>query len=192
MNEGLKTCGRPSRARYASGCRCYMCRVANTEYEYGRTHGAEPRMVGYPQVLKARKKVQAWLDEGKSLREVCRATGVGRSAMRTLMSGEHANAPRHANGKPKVPKRMSRKNYDAIMGCDDPTCPGGNTLVDATSLNNALGWLYAHGMTPYRVAKASGIPLGSIYSIGKKGTCTYRTLARVAAAAEELKAEALR
>lgn len=191
MNEGLKTCGKPSRGRYAQGCRCFMCKVANTDYERERTHGAKPRMVGYPQVLKARKKVQGWLDEGRSLREICRATGVGRSAMRTLMKGEHPNAARHANGRPKVPKRMSRGNYDAIMGCSDPIAPGDNTLVDATSLNNALKWLYAHGVTPYRVSKVSGIPLGSIYHLGEKGQCTYATLARLTAAAKELKAEAL-
>lgn len=40
MNEGVKTCGRPPRGRYASGCRCNACKSANDKYEYERVRGA--------------------------------------------------------------------------------------------------------------------------------------------------------
>lgn len=187
------TCGSPSRGRYVQGCRCYLCRVANAEYSRehaNRKKGSQDTpMVGGHAVGKARKKVQGWLDEGYSLREICRATGVNRNAMRTLMSGKHRNAARFENGKPKQSRRMTRRNYEAIMACDRPVSPKGGQIVDAASLNNALAWLYARGVTPYQVSKASGIPLGSIYHIGAKEKCTIKTLARLASAAEELKRE---
>ena len=193
MNEGKTTCGNPSRGRYIQGCRCYMCRVANADY--ARKQASRPKgsrdtaMVGRQSVKRARDRVMGWIGDGYSLREICRATGVNRNAMRTLVSGEHPNAARFSDGRPKKPKRMSRGNYDAIMGCDEPKAPKGGQRVYAASLNNALAWLYAHGVTPYRVSKASGIPLGTIYHIGDRGQCTVKTLARLAAAAEELKRE---
>ena len=182
MNEGKASCGKPSRGRYVQGCRCYLCRVANADYarEYRKSTKA---MVTKYSTAKARKKVQAWLDEGYSLREIFRATGVGRNPMRTLMTGKHHNAATFKNGRPRASKRMSRANYDKIMKCDRICAPRPNQIVDATALNNALAYLYAHGVTPYRVAKESGIPLGSIYSIGSKEKCTVKTLARLTAAA---------
>ena len=192
MNEGMTTCGRPSRGRYVQGCRCYMCRVANAEYAREQPkQGKRSAMVGRTQTAKARRKVQGWLDAGYPLREISRATAISRNALRTLLKGEHAHAPRFANGKPKASARMSRANYEKIMKCDRPSAPVGGKIVDAASLNSALSWLYSHGVTPYRVAKESGIPLGTIYSLGGKASCEYRTLARLAGAAERLKEEAV-
>ena len=147
-------------------------------------------MVGAQSVIKARKRVQGWLDEGHTLREICRATGVNRNAMRTLISGKHHHARTKKNGKPYTSKRMSRKNYDAIMGCDRIVAPRGCQLVDAASVNNALAYLYARGVRPCQVAELSGIPDGTIRSLGKREKCTYKTLARIYMAAEELKAVA--
>ena len=192
MNEGKTTCGKPSRGRYTMGCRCYMCRVANAEYEQKRL--CEPKrkssMVGAQSVIKARKRVQGWLDDGYTLREICRATGVNRNAMRTLISGKHHHARTKKNGKPYTSKRMSRKNYDAIMGCKKIVAPRGCQLVDAASVNKALAYLYARGVRPCQVAELSGIPDGTIRSLGKREKCTYKTLARIYMAAEELKAVA--
>lgn len=152
MNEGMTTCGKPSRGRYVQGCRCYMCRAANADYSRENAHskGKRTAMVTNPDgVTKARRKVQGWLDEGYSMREVSRATGINRKVLKTLLTGEHQNAKRYKDGRPRLPHRMSRKNYEAIMGLDKPNAPAGGQIVDARSLNNALSWLYAHGATPY-------------------------------------------
>lgn len=192
MNEGMTTCGKPSRGRYVQGCRCYMCRVANAEYAREQPkQGKRSAMVGRSATYKARRKVQGWLDAGYPLREISRATQINRNVLKTLLTGEHAHAPRFANGKPKASARMSRANYEKIMKYDRPSAPVGGKIVDARSLNAALSWLYSHGVTPYRVAKESGIPLGTIYSLGEKASCEYRTLARLAGAAERLKEEAV-
>ena len=87
---------------------------------------------------------------------------------------------------------MSRANYERIMECEAICAPRPNQLVDASSLNRALAYLYAHGVTPYKVAKESGIPIGTIYHLGKRDKCNYGTLAKIAGAAERLKAEAER
>ena len=186
MNEGVTSCGKPSRGRYVQGCRCYLCRVANADYarEYKKSTSA---MVTQASTIKARKKVQAWLDEGYSLREICRATGVGRNSMRTLMTGKHHNAAKFKNGSCKKSRRMSRTNYDKIMKCDSVCAPRPCQRVDATALNKSLEYLYGHGVTPYRVSKESGIPIGTIYNLGNRATCNYETLARLAGAAERLR-----
>ena len=150
----------------------------------------ERTMVGAQCVGKARKRVNGWLDEGHTLREICRATGVNRNAMRTLVSGKHHHARMKANGKPYTSKRMSRKNYDAIMGCEKIVAPRGCQLVDAAAVNKALSYLYARGVKPCQVAEVSGIPDGTIRSLGKREKCTYKTLALIYMAADELKAVA--
>ena len=192
MNEGLRTCGKPSRGRYAQGCRCYMCRVANADYERERMahKGRRGAMVSYTSTRRARKRVQEWLDAGYSLRGISRATGVGRTQLRTLLTGEHPNAKRYSSGKPHASHRMSRKNYEAIMRCEDPAAPASGTIVDAAALNATLAWLYGHGATPALVSRESGIPLGTIYALGEKGTCTYRTHARLRDAVARLVADA--
>ena len=194
MNEGMTSCGKPSRGRYSMGCRCYMCRAANAEYSLELKHREKgcksTAMVKGSSVSRARSRVQGWLDDGHTLREVCRATGVPLSSMKTLLRGKHEHARIKPNGKPYASKRMSRKNYDAIMKCKRIDAPMAQTLVDATSLNAALAYLYERGVTPYQVAKVSGIPHGTVYKIGKSDKCMYKTLERLAKAAEELKAVA--
>ena len=60
MNEGMTTCGKPSRGRYVQGCRCYMCRVANAEYAREQPkQGRRSAMVGRSATYKARRKRDA-------------------------------------------------------------------------------------------------------------------------------------
>lgn len=186
MNDSMTTCGKPSRSRYVQGCRCYMCRVANADYarDYKKSTTA---MVSGAATSKARKKVEGWLDEGYPLREICRATGISRSVMNTLLYGKHHNGAKYKNGTYKKSKRMSRENYKKIMKCERICAPRPKQMVDATAFNKSLAYLYAHGVTPYRIAMETGIPLGSIYAMGERETCSYMTLEKFTKAAEKLK-----
>ena len=182
----LKSCGNPSLDRYANGCRCHMCCKVNAEHQ--REWGEHDRtMVGKLQTTKARKKVRGWLDSGVPLREICRATGVNRTSMRTLLTGKHHHSAMREDGKPKLPKRMCRLNYEKIMLCDNPLSPMPRQRVDATSLNAAISWLDEHGVTRAELARASGISDGYAYCIGKRDKCDYETLRKVASAATKLK-----
>lgn len=109
MNEGARTCGRPSRGRYVSGCRCRACRIANDDYEYERARGAR-YMTTPEETERARRKVERWRGMGFGLRRIAAVTGVHRSTLRTLLTGKHANC----NG---PTKRMKLECYEQIMEC---------------------------------------------------------------------------
>lgn len=191
MNEGLTTCGRPSRGRYVQGCRCYMCRVANADYSrendaMRRAHRRrmdDDAMVGVASVQKCRRHVLDLLAHGWTKRGICAASGVGKSALSSLLDGHPRNPGRQI-------RRMKRENYKALMALDveRPRIAGGQ-VVDAKPVNDAIAWLTGHGMTRYRIAAESGIPLGSIYTIGRSGRCTQATAAKLARAARRLRRE---
>jgi len=109
MNEGIKTCGKPSRSRYIMGCRCNMCKSANDEYEYERVRGVR-YMTTPKETEKARRRVQKWRDKGFGLRKIAAVTGVHRSSLNTLMNHTHKNCGRKT-------KRMRLDNYEQIMEC---------------------------------------------------------------------------
>lgn len=194
MNEGVRSCGRPSRGRYNGGCRCWACTLANAAYEYERQHRA-PRdrstpMVGEQATRRARARVTGWLADGHSLREVCRATGVPRSSMRTLLYGKHHHAPVKPNGEPMVSKRLKRSSYDAIMRCDmDKRRIADGSYVDAKPVVDAIEWLVAHGVKRARIAREAGIPSATIYQLGKRDTVRFGTIRKIAPAAMRLKDE---
>lgn len=190
MNESLTTCGRPSRGRYVQGCRCYMCRVANAEYSLEQSHrrdgGRRPQdtpMTGASGVRRCRAHVLDLLAHGWTKRGICQASGVGRRTLDYLLDGHPRNP-----GKPIT--RMKRENYRALVALE-PERPyiAGGQLVDARPVLDAIAWLDAHGMTRYRIAKESGIPLGSIYAIGRSGRCLQSTAVKLARVAERLRAE---
>lgn len=156
MNEGTRTCGRPSRGRYVQGCRCYMCRVANAEYSSRHAHEGMTAMVGEAETAEARKRVNRWRGRGIGLRTIELWTGVPRTSLSTLVSGRHPNCS-------GLPKRMSRANYEAIM--DAAPDNARHSLVDARYANEALAKLRARGWTYPGIAEASGLPVSTIHAM---------------------------
>ena len=156
----MRSCGNPSRGSYVSGCRCYMCRVANAEYSLKHSHRdgtEETPMVGKAKTAAARRKVEGWRKRGIGLREVEFWTGVPRSSLQTLVSGNHQNC----NG---LPHRMSRRNHDAIMATHIPEkAPG--ALVDSALTLRMIDELHERGMSYAEMARRSGIPKATVYAI---------------------------
>lgn len=188
MNEGLKSCGKPSRGRYVQGCRCYMCRVANSEYALAHSHSEnERRVYGYYSVYRLRNRVTKLLDNGWTKRGICREAQVPRSTLATLMNG-HRNTPMKRDGEKKLTCKVSADFYNKVMALPlHPKKRADGELVDAAPVNAALDALYARGITPYSVAKESGIPLSTIYQMGEKKKCTYKTMKRLALASDRLR-----
>lgn len=194
-NEGVMDCGKSSRAMYAEGCRCFKCRVANANYErdrMARKRGELPKgetsMVSAALTAKARKRVMQLLGEGHSLREICAATGVPRSSMRTLVSGKHINARTVEDGRQKPSRRMCRDNYRKIMGCKRFPTPDGQ-LVDAAGYWRAVDYLLARGFTRSSIAAMTGTNVRTMY--GKRSNMvTFGRYRKLAAVAEDLKAMA--
>jgi len=193
MNEGLKTCGRPSRGRYVQGCRCFMCRVANAEYsvenaamkrEHRRRMDADA-MVGAHCVGRCRTHVLDLLAHGWTKRGICAAAGVNRKAVDYLLDGHPRNPGRQI-------RRMRRGNYRALMAleADHPYIAPGQ-LVDAQPVEEAIRWLVAHGMSVARISRESGIALPTVYHLRDKrgGRCEQQTAAKLARAARRLRRE---
>lgn len=171
MNDGLKTCGKPSRGRYVQGCRCYMCRVANAEYSREQSHrdGGErdTAMVGAEETAEARERVERWRRLGIGLREIEMWTGVNRSALATLVNGHHA----HGDG---PTSRMSRANHDAIMAAEVKRAPG--ALVPSRHARNALGKLVDAGWPKLRIAREAGVSYATVNKLAAgAGRCTAKT-----------------
>lgn len=193
MNEGLRTCGKPSRGRYVQGCRCFMCRVANADYSREndamrrarRRRMDDDAMVGVASVQKCRRHVLDLLAHGWTKRGICSASGVGRSALDSLLDGHHRKPGRTI-------KRMRRGNYEALMAleADRPYIAPGQ-LVDARPVEEAIRWLVAHGMSVARISRESGIALPTVYHLRDKrgGRCEQQTAAKLAKAARRLRRE---
>lgn len=193
MNEGMTTCGRPSRGRYVQGCRCYMCRVANAEYSRKWAHGEnEKKMFKRQSADACRRRIVLLLDNGWTKRGICREANVNRNTLRTLLGG-HRNTPMKGNvnggtASRKNTCKVSADFHRRVMALPlHPKRKTGGELVDAKPVNDLLAYLYARGVTPYRVAKESGIPLGTIYQIGDGDRCTFRTMEKLALAADRLR-----
>ena len=172
------------------GCRCFMCRAAEADYK----RSWEPHdksMVGEERTKEARNKVNGWLDQGATIHEISRATGITRNAIKLLITGKH-HAARidEKSGKYLPSRRMSRENYRRIMECKRPVAPKARNRVDASSVNAALKWLDEHGVTRAEVARMSGLPQRTVYSMGDRSTCEYKTLVSIVSVANELKEKA--
>jgi len=163
MNDGIVSCGAPSRGRYVSGCRCYMCRVANADYARANANGSQPAaMVGAQETEWARARIAKWRAQGIGLREIEFWTGVPRSSLQTLVAGNHPNCK-------GLPRRMSRANYEAIMGMSffrHAIAPG--ALVDSAPTLARMDRLAAKGMSYAEMARRSGLPKATVYQLKYK------------------------
>lgn len=186
-NIGVHDCGKASYAQYTTGCRCFMCKVACSEYNYQRKYG--PRnasaMVSASSTRKARKRVQEWLDHGYSLRQIIKATGVPRSSMRTLMTGKHHSARCFKDGTPQKSHKMMRTNYERIMNCKK-IVEADRSYVDASNYYRVIDELLASGLKKVEIARATGTPVQTIYGPRRK-LVTFKRYKQLALAAPMLK-----
>jgi transposase len=148
-------CAHPSRGSYVSGCRCLGCRVANSEYEYGRTHGARSQVAAG----RARNRVKHLHEEGMAYREIARSAGVSRTVVYNLVKAHWRT------GKPV--KRMSKASYDKVMAVKDPIrdrCPGKRTLVNNSDFVRCADALVARGMPVAEIARRIGASYSTVYA----------------------------
>lgn len=183
VNEGLKTCGKPSRGRYVQGCRCYMCRVANAEYALAQSHGEnEKAMVGRGCCDRARARIGELLESGWSLNQVCRCSGVPESSIHALLYG-HGNTPTFKGGGKRRTSKMRRENYVAIMALPDRPTVADAALVDGMALARGVRWAAAHGHSCAAMARDAGIGAQIVYRLrdAENGaTVRHSTMRRLA------------
>lgn len=180
MNEGITSCGHPSRGRYVQGCRCYRCRVANAAYSLEQAHGNADAQAGIRSVERCRWRIGELLAHGWTRRGICAAADVSRSALRHIVDGD----PRYATR-----RRIDRGVYGRIMALDvDRPYIAGGQLVDAQPAANAVRWLVAHGMSVAELSRRTGISRSVLDNLksGRSERCMQHTAARLAREAEWL------
>lgn len=170
----MSSCERPSRSRYAAGCRCDACRAANRDYERARQrrklYGEPSGMVDAEPV---RAMVRRLVDGGMSLREVCRASGVARSTMNQLMNAH----PR--TGEPV--RRCRREIKDRIAGIRRRAVRP-RELVDASWMRGWLSEWKSQGVPATKVAELTGVSRQVLSGVNRgRERVTAETLRRFCA-----------
>ena len=134
------------RSTYAHGCRCELCRKANSDYEKARNKriameamgGAEPRRVP---VAEAAWRIRRLLEMGYTMNELGRVTGLSD----TVLTGIHC---RHLNNHGKPKRWVNRSTIDALDAvlaargrdiADGVLVPAGPTLAIVRLLKDKLG-----------------------------------------------------
>lgn len=171
MSETIETCERPSRGRYVSGCRCPGCKEANRAYQTRWSRRARKKgqlatpYVGATETRQARERVRCLMGSGIPLKAISAATGVTRSALRVLLGLEPCTHPsRRTNGSLVETKRMSRKNYFAIMECEMFDVADG-ALVSARQTVRIVHEAHRLGLPVRTIARICGISPSTAYHL---------------------------
>lgn len=142
-----------TRSRYVSGCRCDECRRANREYERRRTMmkvavecGAPSPMVDAEPV---RRRIDDLLAGGYSRREICRITGLSRSALHSITTAHHRS------GKPV--KMVRRETKDAIFAIRGRRSLSGHQVVSARWMAGQVERYLSLGMSVAGLSRVTGI-----------------------------------
>ena len=162
----MAECG--TRTRYVIGCRCEPCTVANRVYarELDRHHrrvayGIEQPVVRFVDATETREHL-LWLRSfGVGLRTVVKLTGLGRTALGQIRSGETKQV--HPDTETKILDLWRDTRNDAMVVAAEPTW-------------KRIAWLQQQGWSKARIARELG--LGRTLQI-RTERITHRTEQRV-------------
>lgn len=137
-----------TRTRYVRGCRCDDCRQANREYARRRdrhlrrvAYGIEERAERYVDATEARKHLEWLRSWGIGLRTVSQHTGIGRTALQQIVSGES--------------RKVLATTADKVLGVLRDTRHG-QVIVDASLTWRRIAWLQQRGWSKARIARELG------------------------------------
>jgi len=107
------------RLRYMAGCKCMLCRAANSNYETGRAAARKAGdWNGVVAAGRARVRLRKLARKGIGLRAVSAVSGIPRSTLFAIKSGR----------KRRIRARTERK----ILAVEVRSARGDGTLIDAT------------------------------------------------------------
>lgn len=137
-----------TRTHYVKGCRCDDCRTANREYARRRdrhlrrvAYGIEQPTARYVDAAEARKHLQWLRSWGIGLKTVAQHTGVSRTSLQQIASGETR----------KVLVDTERKVLNVLRDTRHP-----QLLVDASLTWKRIAWLQQRGWSKARIARELG------------------------------------
>lgn len=157
--------GRPcgTRAKYVSGCRCMVCRAANSRYQTEREQ-RKREGEGNPltDAAPAREHIRALSKKGIGYKTVAEYSGVGKSTLFQVMTGK---------------KRQVRKaTLEAVLAVD-AKCFSAGTLVKAGETWRRINWMLEEGFTKSQLAERLGAKTRALQI--KKGKVTGKTAVKV-------------
>lgn len=127
------------RVRYMQGCRCMLCRAANSRYE---TERAALRRIGQGNGLvpadRARRHVEKLSRAGVRRRSVAAAAGVAASIIADIRKGE---------------RTQIRRDTERRILAVDAGAVAGKGLVDAGPTWRLIDQMVADGYTKYQIAR---------------------------------------
>jgi len=163
----MAECG--TRTNYVIGCRCEPCTVANRVYARNRerhvrrvAHGIEEPVVRFVDATETRDHL-LWLRSfGVGLRTVVKLTGLGRTALGQIRSGETKQV--HLDTETKILALWRDTRNDAM-------------IVDAGQTWKRITWLQQQGWSKARIARELGYQSNALQIHADR--ITHRTEQRV-------------
>jgi len=132
-----------TRVRYIAGCKCLLCRAANSRYETGRyRQRANGDWNGIVSAETARHWIEHLASHGIGARSISECSSVGRTIVNEIRSGE----------KQRIRKRTERR----ILAVDTSARAGG-ALVPAYQTWRKLDELVSLGYTKKWIAQQLGL-----------------------------------
>ncbi len=160
------------RLRYLAGCRCDLCRKANSNYERERQKArASGDWNGLVDAAKARNHLLKLSAQGVGRRAVSEATNVSETVLMNIRSGA---------------KKRIRARTERLILAVTPGMASDHALIDAAPTWKLVHQLKKAGFTQSRLSAEMGCN-GRALQIGKE-RITVRNAARMAAIHERLMA----
>ena len=162
-----------TRARYVfgetgsdwrNGCRCVDCSIAAGDYERDRRHQREAGVPAFVDASEAREHLLWLTAQGIGLRTVEEHTGLSRSALQKLRSGERT--------------RCRPETADLILGMHLGRAKCG-AYIDGTDTLRMVEEILAQGWTRKAIARRVVNPDAVSLQIGKNGRVTAETAAKI-------------
>ena len=136
--------GKPhgTRLKYMAGCKCMLCRAANSNYEAARkVERLSGRWNGIVPAAKARKHIIKLSKLGIGYKTVADIAGLACSTVAKIKSG--------------TSKNLRAQNEKAILSVDRDALPD-SALVSAKRTKQIIEWLRAEGFTEKEIAERLG------------------------------------
>lgn len=151
------------RARYASGCRCMLCRAANSRYESDRQRArVSGDWNGCVDAKRAREHLEELSRRGIGRHSVQAACDVSDGILYAIITGTRS----------RIRARTERR----ILAVDEGSRAGGS-LVDADKTWRIINELVRRGYSKKQLAKWMGLKTGAIQF--RRDDITARTEVRV-------------
>lgn len=155
--------GHGTRLQYMAGCKCYYCRMANSDYERARIKARKAGdWNGFVDASKARKHLLALRKKGVGRDAVHAASGVAVSTIRDITS----------RAKTHIRARTERKILAVTAACRED-----GALVSAAQTWRLIAQLLEEGFTKQRLAEELGFKTRKLQFSRKQ--VTARNAARV-------------